>query len=64
MRTNVVIDDNLMKLALAASSFETKKATIEEALELLVKTQRQAKMKKYRGLLKWEGNLDTMRTDK
>jgi len=64
MRTNIVIDDNLMKLALAVSSFETKKGTIEEALELLIKTKRQAKMKKFRGMLKWEGDLEQMRTDK
>ena len=61
MRTNIVIDDNLMKLALVASSFKTKKATIEDALALLIKTKRQAKMKNFRGMLKWEGNIEEMR---
>ncbi len=64
MRTNIVIDDKLMQLALLASSFKTKKATIEEALELLVRTRKQSKMKKFRGMLKWEGDLEAMRTDK
>jgi Arc/MetJ family transcription regulator len=64
MRTNVVIDDKLMKAALKQSGLHTKKAAIEEGLKLLVRFNRQAKLKKYRGKLKWIGDLDQMRTDK
>ena len=64
MRTNVVIDDKLMKSALKQSGLKTKKATIEEGLRLLVKFKKQAKLKKYRGKLKWVGDLDDMRTDR
>ena len=64
MRTNVVIDDKLMELALKHSGLKTKKATIEEGLRLLVKFKRQAKLKKYRGKLKWVGDLDEMRIDR
>lgn len=64
MRTNVVIDDELMNGALKASGLKTKKDAIEAGLKLLVKFQRQAVTKKYRGKLKWSGNLDEMRTDK
>jgi len=64
MRTNVVIDDKLMKSALKQSGLKTKKATIEEGLKLLVKFKKQAKLKKYRGKLKWVGDLDKMRTDR
>ncbi len=64
MRTNVVIDDNLMKSALKQSGLKTKKATIEEGLRLLVKFKKQSKLKKYRGKLKWVGDLDEMRTDR
>ena len=64
MRTNVVIDDKLMELALKQSGLKTKKATIEEGLRLLVKFKRQAKLKKYRGKLKWVGDLDEMRIDR
>ena len=64
MRTNVVIDDSLMESALKSSGLKTKKDAIEAGLKLLVKFKRQARIKKYRGRLKWVGNLDEMRTDK
>lgn len=64
MRTNVVIDDDLMNSALKLSGFKTKKATIEEGLRLLVEIKRQSKIKDFRGKLSWTGNLDEMRTDK
>jgi Arc/MetJ family transcription regulator len=64
MRTNVVIDDQLMKDALESSGFRTKRAAIEAGLRLLVKFSRQAEVKKYRGKLNWTGDLDRMRTDR
>lgn len=64
MRTNIVIDDQLMKEALELSGLRTKKAAVEAGLRLLVKFSRQSKVKKYRGKLKWSGNLDKMRADK
>jgi Arc/MetJ family transcription regulator len=63
MRTNVVIDDELMKEALRSSGLSTKKATIEYALKLLIKLKRQESIKDYRGKLRWEGKLDKMRRD-
>jgi len=64
MRTNVVIDDRLMSEALRRSGARTKKAAIEQGLTLLVKFSRQAELKKYRGKLRWVGDLDQMRRDK
>ncbi|MBE3067688.1 MAG: type II toxin-antitoxin system VapB family antitoxin [Chloroflexi bacterium] len=64
MRTNVVIDDDLMKSALKLSGLKTKKAAIEEGLRLLVELKRQSKVMAFRGKLKWSGNLDEMRSDK
>ena len=64
MRTNVVIDDRLMKEALELSGFRTKKSAIEAGLRLLVQFSRQSQVKKFRGKLKWIGDLDKMRTDK
>ena len=64
MRTNVVIDDQLMKDALELSGLRTKKAAIEAGLKLLVEFSRQTRVKKFRGKLKWQGDLDKMRTDK
>ncbi len=63
MRTNVVIDDELMAAALKASGLKTKRQAIEEGLRLLVKTRRQARVRRLRGKLEWEGSLDDMRRD-
>ncbi|MFN2342747.1 MAG: type II toxin-antitoxin system VapB family antitoxin [Desulfonatronovibrio sp.] len=64
MRTNVVIDDKLMKSALKASDLKTKKDAIEEGLKLLIQVKGLKEIREYRGKLKWSGNLDEMRTDK
>lgn len=61
MRTNVVLDDRLMQSAMEASGLKTKKAAIEEGLKLLVQLKSQAKIKDFRGKLRWKGNLDEMR---
>jgi len=64
MRTNVVLDDDLVKSALKLSGFKTKKKAIEEGLKLLVQLNCQKRVKNFRGELKWTGNLNKMRTDK
>lgn len=64
MRTNIVIDDNLMELALKTTGLKTKKEVVEEALKLLVKVKKQARLKTLRGKLNWEGDIDKLRTDK
>ena len=64
MRTNAVIDDDLMDSALRVSGIQTKKAVIEEGLRLLVTIKGQEKIKGFRGKLSWTGNLEKMRLDK
>jgi Arc/MetJ family transcription regulator len=64
MRTNVVLDDDLMESALKVSGLRTKKDAIEEGLKLLVHVRSQEGIKGFRGKLKWTGNLDEMRLDK
>lgn len=61
MRTNIVIDDKLMAEALKASGYETKKEVVEQALKLLVQLNKQQEIRKLRGRIKWEGDLDDMR---
>jgi Arc/MetJ family transcription regulator len=63
MRTNIVVDDNLMAEALKLSDIKTKKGVVEEALKLLVQVKRQEAIRKLRGKLNWEGNLSEMRLD-
>jgi Arc/MetJ family transcription regulator len=53
-----------MQSAMEASGLKTKKAAIEEGLKLLVQLKSQAKIKDFRGKLRWKGNLDEMRLDK
>lgn len=64
MRTNIDIDDALMKEALRLSGLDTKKAVVEEGLATLVRLKRQAGIRSYRGKLHWTGDLNGMRTEK
>ena len=64
MRTNIVIDDQLLTNAQQVSGIKTKKGVVEEALKLLVRIKRQEEVKAWRGKLSWTGDLDTMRTDR
>ena len=63
MRTNIVIDDDLMTEALDISGNRTKRETVEEALKLLITLKNQAKIRALRGKLRWEGDLESMRSD-
>jgi Arc/MetJ family transcription regulator len=63
MRTNIVIDDELMKEALALSGLKTKREVVEMALRRYVKLKRQEEIRQYFGKLKWEGDLEAMRRD-
>jgi Arc/MetJ family transcription regulator len=64
MRTNIVIDDDLMRAALRATGLKTKREVVELGLRTLLQLHRQARVRKYRGKLMWEGDLDAMRTDR
>lgn len=64
MRTNIDIDDGLMAEALRYSKISTKRAAVEEGLRLLIQTRRQGGLRQLRGKVKWQGDLDTMRTDR
>ncbi len=63
MRTNIVIDNELISRAILLSQNKTKKAVVEEALRLLVKFKEQLKIRELRGKLNWEGDLDQIRLD-
>jgi len=64
MRTNIVIDDKLMKDAIRATGAKTKREVVERGLKALVDLRRQEQARQLRGKITWEGNLDEMRTDK
>jgi len=64
MRTNIVIDDKLMKDTLRATGLKTKREAVELGLRTLLRLRQQAKIRRFRGKLAWEGDLEAMRTDK
>ncbi|MGO9062469.1 MAG: type II toxin-antitoxin system VapB family antitoxin [Candidatus Binataceae bacterium] len=63
MRTKIGIDDRLMKQAMRAFGAATKRETVEIARRLLVRLKRQERIRRFRGNLVWEGDLDAMRRD-
>ena len=63
MRTNIDIDDDLMEEAMRRSGAATKRAAVEEGLRLLIQTRRQGGLRKLRGKVHWQGDLDRSRTD-
>ena len=64
MRTNIVIDDKLMRDTLRATGLKTKREAVEQALRTLLRLSKQAEIRRYRGKLEWQGNLEAMRTDR
>ncbi|GAB1389437.1 MAG: hypothetical protein AMXMBFR78_06110 [Rubrivivax sp.] len=64
MRTNIEIDDKLMKEALKATGAKTKREAVELGLKTLVWLRAQEKARELKGRIRWEGDLDAMRTDR
>jgi Arc/MetJ family transcription regulator len=64
MRTNIVIDDKLMRDTLRATGLKTKREAVEEALRTLLRLKRQGEIRRLRGKLEWHGDLNAMRSDR
>lgn len=64
MRTNIVIDDDLMAKALRATGLKTKREAVELGLRTLLRLRQQGELRQLRGKLSWQGDLDAMRRDK
>jgi Arc/MetJ family transcription regulator len=64
MRTNIEIDDKLMKDALEATGAKTKREAVELGLRTLVQLRAQEKARDLKGKIAWEGDLNAMRTDR
>lgn len=63
MRTNIVIDDKLMRDTLHATGLRTKRQAVELGLRTVLRLRRQGEIRRLRGKLRWQGNLDVMRND-
>ena len=64
MRTNVVINDKLIKEGLNITGFKTKKKLVNFALEELIRRKKMYEILNLKGKIKWEGNLEKMREDR
>ena len=64
VRTNIEIDDKLMRDALRATGAKTKKEAVELGLRTLIDLRAQEKARELRGKITWEGDLNEMRTGK
>jgi Arc/MetJ family transcription regulator len=61
MRINIVIDDKLMRDTLRTTGLKTKREAVELGLRTLLRLRRQGEIRRLRGKLDWQGDLDAMR---
>ena len=64
MRTNIVIDDELMKQVMKLTGLRTKREAVEMGLKVLLKLRKQENIKTLRGRLVWDGDLDELRSSR
>ena len=60
-RTNIVIDEKLIKEGLKATGLKTRKALVEYALRDLLRRESQKRILELQGKVHWEGNLSLIR---
>lgn len=63
-RTNIELNDKVLKEALKLTKIKTKKDLVNYALEELVKKIKRKKILELEGKVEWEGNLEEMRTSR
>jgi Arc/MetJ family transcription regulator len=60
-RTNIEIDDTLMRQAMRTGRGRTKRAVVEAGLRLLVQTHAQTGIRRLKGKIRWQGDLSASR---
>ena len=53
-----------MRDVLRATGLKTKREAVELGLQTLLRLNRQAEIRRFRGKLAWQGDLDAMRSDR
>ena len=61
MRTNIEIDDHLMRQAMRTSKRRTKRSVVEAGLRLLIQTRSQSGIRRLKGKVRWAGDLSASR---
>ena len=64
MRTNIVLDDKLIERAQKLTGIKTKREVVHEALRTLILVREQGNVRTVRGKLKWEGDLNELRSSR
>ncbi|MEM1297033.1 MAG: type II toxin-antitoxin system VapB family antitoxin [Verrucomicrobiota bacterium] len=64
MRTNIVLDDEIVSRAQELTGISTKKGVIDLALRELVRRRETAKLLELEGAVDWEGDLSEMRSSR
>jgi Arc/MetJ family transcription regulator len=60
-RTNIVLDEELVKAALKATGIKTRRALVDFALRDLLRRESQKRILELKGAIHWEGDLKSMR---
>jgi Arc/MetJ family transcription regulator len=63
-RTNIEIDDSLMRKARKVTRLKTKRQIVDKALELLVRTEDRKGILRYYGTGIWKGDLKRSRRNR
>ena len=63
MRTNIVIDDELINQVMKITGIRTKREAVDQGLKALLRLKQQDQIRRYRGKLDWQGDLDELRND-
>jgi Arc/MetJ family transcription regulator len=61
MRTNIEIDDRLLRRAMRTGKGRTKRSLVETGLRLLVEVHSQGRIRRLRGKVRWNGDLNLLR---
>ena len=64
MRTNIVINEELIKKVMEHTGLKTKKDAVNHALQELVRRKERQEILTLRGKLHWEGDLEQMRRNR
>ena len=62
VRTNIVLDVNLVEAGLEATGLRTRRELVDFALRELLRHEQQKRLLALKGKVSWEGNLEEMRT--
>jgi Arc/MetJ family transcription regulator len=60
-RTNIVIDEKLIKAGLKTTGIKTRRALVDYALRDLLRHESQKRILELKGKVHWEGDLSSMR---